>query len=302
MDSTTGAGVDMDPLQCAAVFGRAAGPVCQRAMALGWKASDGAGWLSTLSAVIAGFIFAAIVMVLAPQSGQPRGDQERMEVGHSLPLLIGAFLSLLVASLLLVLVSSQLHPLRIGLAASVATAVFAVGAVQTFVAIAWLFLLSPRSVGAFGSVRLVVRFVMFFGALHLYTTVWKAQTTTTGDHWTATLFVLAAVLLAGPWLLSRLLVRPGYLVHRFNGAFQVFTTRCAVAFLGLAAVAMVYADDRPVHTAASAFPGWLAAAILLGAGLLVALFDLNLPPAADAPRSAEGAARTLVAQLSGVGS
>lgn len=295
--------MDMDPLQCAAVFGRAAGPVCARAMALGWKASDGAGWLSTLSAVIAGFIFAAIVMVLAPQSAYGGGDrEERMEVGHSLPLLIGAFLSLLTASLLLVLVSSQLHPLRIGLAASVATAVFAVGAVQTFVAIAWLFLLSPRCEGAFGSVRLVVRFVMLFGALHLFTTVWKGQTITTGDHWTATTFVLSAALLGGPWLLSRVLVRPGSLVHRFNGAFQVFTTRCAVAFLALAAVAMVYADDRPVSTATSAFPEWLAAAILLGAGLLIALFDLNLPPAAEARPSAEDRARALVAELSAVAS
>jgi hypothetical protein len=272
----------VDPLQCGKAFGEATVAVCQRAIGLGWSAPTGAGWLSTLAAVIAGFIFAAIVMALANQGGHEGGSRKPAPHVDALPVLIGAFLSLLVAALLLVLVSAQAHPLRVGPATTIATAVFAAGAVQTFVAIAWLFVVSPHTASAFGSVKLVVRFVMFFAGLNLYETVWKSQTTTTGDRWSTATMVASVALLAGPWLVARAVFRTGDLVTRFDGQLQVFTTRCAVGFLAVAAVGLVFVTDHDVSVPAHAFPGWMAASALLAVGLLFALFDLNLPPLVEA--------------------
>ena len=268
----------MDPQSCAAAFGESIGRVCGRAAALGWNPTAGAGWLASLAGVVAAFIFAAIVMVLAPQGGHRPAPDGGIDVGDSLPVLIGAFLSLLVASMLLVLVSSQFHPLRVGAATSVATAVFAAGVVQTFVAIAWLFLVSTRTASAFGSVKLVIRFLMFATGLLVHVTVWKSSRITTGHEWGHARMAVSVALLAGPWLVSRAVLRSRSMVERYNGRFQAFTTRCSVGFLALAVVVMVWVLERDAVTPAGAFPGWLAAAILLGVGLLVALYDMNLPP------------------------
>ena len=276
----------MDPQACATVFGEPVGKVCERAVQLGWNAAAGAGLLASLSGVIAGFIFAAIVMVLAPQSEHRHGLRRRISVDDSLPVLIGAFLSLLVASLLLVQTASQVHPLRIGPAASLAMAVFAAGAVQTFVAIAWMFLVSPRTHRAFGSVTLVVRFVMFASGVLLHTTVWKGQSTISGHSWGPGATAVGVAVLAGPVLLARAVSGRRCMIERFNGRFQAFTTRCSVTFLAVCVVAMVYVLDRRSPTPADAYPRPLAWGILLAVGLLFALYDMNLPPLRDAP--AEG--------------
>ena len=279
-----GTGVTMDPQACVGAFGEPVGQVCERAMELGWNATAGAGWLASLAGVVAAFIFAAIVMVMAPQGEHRSGVfGDRVHLGDSLPVLIGAFLSLLVASMLLVLVSSQFHPLRVGLAISLATAVFAAGVVQTFVAIGWLFMVSPRTASAFGSVKLVIRFLMFASALLLHTTVWKSSRITTGEEWGLVTMVVSAALLAGPWLVARVVLGSRSMVERFNGRFQAFTTRCSVAFLTLAVVGMACVLNRESLTPATAYPDWLAGAILLGVGLLIALYEMNLPPLHEAP-------------------
>ena len=156
----------MDLQDCATVYGPEVGRVCQLAAQAGWDAATGAGWLSALAAVIAGFVFASLVTTLTSQrtdgaTEDGRADHQPFQVGDSLPVFLGSFLTLLMTSLFYSLVSAQFHPLRIGAAAGIATAVFAAGAVQTFVAITWLCLTSPRTTPAFGSLKVCVRHVMF---------------------------------------------------------------------------------------------------------------------------------------------
>ena len=124
----------------------------------------------------------------------------------------------------------------------------------------------------------MTRFVMFASGLLLHTTVWKGYKISSGDGWGPAGMCLSVAALAGPWLLSRAVLGSKSLVARYNGAFQVFTTRCSVGVLSLAVVTMIYVLDRAALTPADAFPSWLAAGILLAVGLLFALYDMNLPP------------------------
>ena len=271
----------MELENCATVYGPEVGRVCQRAAHVGWDATVGAGWLSTLAVVIAGFVFAALVATLTPQradgaTGDEHPGEHRVQVGDSLPVFLGSFLALLMASLFYALVSAEFHPLRIGAAAGIATAVFAAGAVQTFVAITWLFLASPRTTAAFGSLKVCVRYVMFVSGLYLYVTVHKAQTTTSLDGWSWPVTLLFLAFLVLPWVAARAITHSERIMARI-GRPQLTALRISVVFLTGAGLALAWVIDRSAVTVGNAYPMWLAGAILLSVGLLYGAYELNLP-------------------------
>ena len=267
----------MGSAECAATFGKAAAAGCHRLAEMGWDPALASGWFSALAAVIAGFVFSAIVLVLTPQSPFRRSTESLVEPGHSLPVLLGSFLSLLSAAFLFILASSQMHPLKVGPAASLAAAVFAAGAVQTFVAIAWLSASSPLTPVASGCFAFVARFVMFSTGLHLLVTVIKARWIVTGGNLSVPRTGLLVVLLAGPWLATRTLLHPAPIRSRENGRLQMVSLKLSVSFVALASIGVVYAVDRGNISPATAFPDWLAVATVLGLGLIYALHELNLP-------------------------
>jgi hypothetical protein len=271
----------MDVRGCAEMYGPEVGRVCQRAAQGGWDATTGAGWLSTLAAVIAGFVFAALVATLTSQpagggSGNAPPEAQGIQVGDSLPVFLSSFLSLLMAALFYSLVSAEFHPLRIGAAAGIATAVFAAGAVQTFVAITWLFLASPRTTAAFGALKVCVRYVMFSSGLYLYVTVHKAQTTTSLHGWSRPVALLFLAFLALPWLGARAASHSERIMALIDRP-QLTALRISVVFLTGASVALAWVIDRSGVRVANAFPVWLAGAILCSVGLLYAAYELNLP-------------------------
>jgi len=270
----------MDMQECARLYGPEVGRVCQHAARGGWNATSAAGWLSTLAVVIAGFVFAALVATLTSQRAEGaddgQADEQGIQVGDSLPVFLGSFLALLMAALFYVLVSAEFHPLRIGAAAGIATAVFAAGAVQTFVAITWLFLASPRTTPAFGSLKVCVRYVMFTSGLYLYVTVHKAQTTTSLHGWSRPVALLFVGFLVAPWVAARAISHSEAVMGRM-GKPQLTALRISVVFLTVASVVLAWVIDRSGVRVGTAFPMWLAGGILLSVGLLFAAYELNLP-------------------------
>jgi hypothetical protein len=271
----------MDLQECAKAYGPEVGRVCQRAVQAGWDAATGAGWLSALAVVIAGFVFAALVATLSSQRAdgaleEGQAEEPRIQVGDSLAVFLGSFLSLLMAALFYSLVSAEFHPLRIGAAAGIATAVFAAGAVQTFVAITWLFLASPRTTPSFGALKVCVRYVMFASGLYLYVTVHKAQSTTSLHGWSPHVALLFVAFLVLPWVVARAISHSEPVMAQIARP-QVTALRISVAFLAGASVVLAWVIDRSAVSVRNAFPMWLAGAILLSVGLLYAAYELNLP-------------------------
>jgi len=271
----------MDLQDCAQLYGPEVGRVCQRAAQAGWDASTGAGWLSTLAVVIAGFVFAALVATLTsqPKDNAPEdgwAEEHPIQVSDSLPVFLASFLSLLMAALFYSLVSAEFHPLRIGAAAGIATAVFAAGAVQTFVAITWLFLASPRTTAAFGSLKVCVRYVMFASGLYLYVTVHKAQATTSLHGWNRPVALLFVAFLVVPWVVARAVSHSEPIMSRL-GRPQCTALRISVVFLTAATVVLAWVIDRAALHVGNAFPMWLAGGILFSVGLLYGAYELNLP-------------------------
>jgi hypothetical protein len=271
----------MELQDCATVYGPEVGRVCQQAAQVGWDAAAAGGWLSALAAVIAGFVFAALVATLGSQrtdgaAADGRVGGQSFQVGDSLPVFLGSFLSLLMTSLFYSLVAAQFHPLRVGAAAGIATAVFAAGAVQTFVAVTWLCLASPRTTPAFGSLKVCVRYVMFASGLYLYVTVHKAQSTASLHGWSRPVALLFVAFLVLPWVAARTISHSEPIMARI-GRPQCIALRVTVVFLTGASVALAWVIDRSAPQIGNAFPMWLAGTILLSVGLLYAAYELNLP-------------------------
>ncbi|HVF14014.1 MAG TPA: hypothetical protein VM942_05400 [Acidimicrobiales bacterium] len=281
----------MESAECAARFGQAAAGVCQRLAEMGWDPAMGAGWFSGLSAIIAGFVFSAIVLLLTPGSPFRRSSGYQVEPGHALPVLLGSFLSLLSASFLFILAASQHHPLKVGPSAVLAAAVFGAGAVQTFVAISWLSAASPLTPFASGCFSFAARFVMLSTGLHVLVTVIKSQWIVTGGSLGAARVAAYAFLLVGPWLAVRTLVHPHSISSRRTGRLQMASLKLSVSFVALASTGVVFAVDRGNISPAASFPDWMAIATLLGLGLIYSLHELNLPVPAMLPGLEEEHAR-----------
>jgi hypothetical protein len=283
--------MEMDSAACASTYGDAVAEVCQRLSETGWDPGPGAGWLSTLAAVMAGFVFSAIVLVLTPQSPFRGAAKSSVDRDHSLPVFLGSFLSLLSASFLLILVSSQLHPVKILPSVGLAAAVFGAGSVQTFVAIAWLAVESPRTSSALPCFAAASRFVMLATGTHVLVSVTKAQWIVTGEALQPWRIGASILLIGAPWVVTRALLRPGALVARWNGRLQVLSFKLSVSFVILASLAFTFVVDRGYVAPAAAFPDWLAFGTLFGLGLVYALHELNLPslPVAHDLRRLSGA-------------
>jgi hypothetical protein len=172
------------------------------------------------------------------------------------------------------------HPLRIGPSASFAAGVFAAGAVQTFVALAWLFDNLPRT-AAVGTVRSAFRFVAFFAGLYLYVTVSKVQTAVRARRWTRAEALAAILMLALPWIVARVVVRPASAVWRWSWrgvGIQKASFWFSLVFVGQMIWYAVVVNERTTVRLSSAFPWWMVAGTLLGTGLIFAVFELNMPP------------------------
>ncbi len=270
-----------DPQACFQAYGPAVGQLCRRAIQVGWSAGESAGWLAGLAGVMAGFLFAALVLVLGTRLEQDR-EAGPLGVGESLPVLLAGFLALLVTAMMGVIVAGLFHPLKIAPSAALLSALFAVAAVQTFVALAWVLAASPHVLAAFGTLKVAVRFVAFFSGLWVLVSVAKVQSALRGGplSWLET--VLAIAMVGAPVVIARLLVRrPDVIWDREYPRGMRFQTISFWASMALAAAILLmaaYAIERNDATVADAFPWWMVVTVLLGPGLLFALQDLTLPP------------------------
>lgn len=280
----------MNAADCLTNYGEGTAEVCRRLAEYGWDPTVGGGWFSALAAVMAGFVFSAIVFVLTPQSPLRQAGRSTLEPSHSLPVFLGSFFALLASSFLFTLVSSHFHPLKVLPAVSIASAVFAAGSVQTFVGMAWLETGSAWTSSINGCFSLATRFVMLCTGMHALASVTKAQWIVSGHGIGPLRLLVSIALLGGPWVVTRIVHRPGALVVRWNGRLQVVSFKLTVAFVLVASGGIMFAVDRGNVAPAAAYPDWLAFGTLLGVGLIYALHEVNLPSVGSRSGMGEDAA------------
>ena len=134
-----------------------------------------------------------------------------------------------------------------------------------------------------GFVSLVMTAMLGVIIAGLIVSVAKVQTALRGipPSWRDT--ILAVAMVAGPWLLIRLLVRRPEAVWRrswWGQGFQVVAFWASMLFATSLILMTVYFINRNDAALADAFPGWMVFTVLSGTGVLFALHDLNMPPVA----------------------
>jgi hypothetical protein len=152
------------------------------------------GYHSQLTGVLAGFVFAALTLLL---STPPRGKSTR-EISEPLLMLLLVFLSLILASFLYAVATGERSPTGPVLSNMFASFIFSLAAVQMFLCLSWLFFEYGAAPVVLGGTHMVVEGVVLIAGVNILMTVGNAMVALEGrdyqQEWTTLLWSLPLLL------------------------------------------------------------------------------------------------------------